>query len=308
VQIAPALPLQTTAPLASPRCTCESDPATDAPPPAPVAPAPAPVAPEAPRTDDSGITADGGARARGLLDKLEAGHFSPVADLRLRINFHEELAARAEQRVEDAINEQAPALNAAVESGLADVLAAAGATEEDRAAAAELLSQFQTSLDSTLDESDARVTTADLRDQLSTSFDSFLDQLRDLLAPDEVPPPDHADPIEGDPAAPVPAAPVDDTAPVAQAVAQAPISDADPSVPPAEPVDPVETSALDDAIASLASAFAAALDSLMTSIADAGALPEPVAPSNSGRAFAKFLAQYQALTASAGADDLEALA
>jgi hypothetical protein len=46
-------------------------------------------------------------KAAGVIRLLESGHFKGVADVRLRINFHDELSARATERSLSAVNEAA---------------------------------------------------------------------------------------------------------------------------------------------------------------------------------------------------------
>ena len=71
-----------------------------------------------------------GPRGRGVLRLLEAGHFKGVADVRLRINFHDELEARAAERGREALGGATDALIDSVAGGVSSLVEAQSAQQQ----------------------------------------------------------------------------------------------------------------------------------------------------------------------------------
>ena len=87
-----------------------------------------PAAPrrEAPADATDAAKAGASGRGRGVIRNLEAGHFKGVADVRLRINFHDELAQRAAARGGEALADGAESLVATMVEAVSSSLAVAG--------------------------------------------------------------------------------------------------------------------------------------------------------------------------------------
>ncbi len=281
-------------------------------------PGQAALVPAAEEQDTVEFESDEGGQ-RGVIRLLEAGHFKGVADLRLRINFHDELAARAGAAGTQTATDGTAALSDQVTAQAQELIGGWGLDEESQAAADDLLTQFESATQAALGESvqDGKIDTTRLADLLRTAFQTFAGGLAGLApaaGPVEPPAGDTAeDGTSGSPAADLPAdmpagtdtpAPAE-TVPTSEAsTAEAPVVDGGTSAdtqaqPPPQPVgdasgDPAPS--LDPRIEPLAQFFADELTNLLTSVADAGQLPPLTSePSGHGKAYDKFLAIYHGL-------------
>lgn len=113
---------------------------------------------------------------KGVLRLLQEGHFKGVSDVRLRINFFDELAAIEAGKLQ-AVAEQK--VNAVLESvgGIVDTFLAAeenGLTEEQTAGVPELQETFVQAVSGYINEP---VT------DLNNAFEDFVEALRNLFAP-----------------------------------------------------------------------------------------------------------------------------
>jgi len=270
-----------------------------------------------------------GEHVPGVLRLLEEGHFRGVADVRLRINFHEQLAARAQAAAVPVAAEGTARLADAVTAAAADVLAPYATDAQTKAAVDGLLSTFDEAVAAAGDAigSDGAIDVNALETSLQSAFDDLLAELRSLLAEPAV------EPQADGPAAPVPAdttepgavdAPTsggtvltDPTAPatiyVGGAVAQPVAADGPVTPAPTETNPSTETGdnesgtvppSSTDALAALTDAFHEALSILLSSIDSALQLPEPTPPSGNGAAFDKFVAIYGGLRDGTSLDDL----
>ena len=247
-----------------------------------------------------------GTRAKGVLRNLEAGHFKGVADVRLRINFFDELSARAGGVAQAAAVEASATLVGAVAERAGELLHPFATDENTREELAGLIDEFSAAVKDVAGETaaaggfDIDAFTASIQDAFST----FVEQAGSLLAPlvaDPEPPPDpDIEPDDAASSARPDGAALDTkgdgsaTLSIDQAVPRiASAVDAPDTVvePPAG--DPSPT--LDDAIASLVVAFDEALATLTESMSAVATLPEPSAPSGNGVAYDKFLEMYNAL-------------
>lgn len=267
----------------------------------------------------------------GVVRLLEAGHFKGVADVRLRINFFDELSARSAERAAPVIQEHADKLIHTVTSQVDDLVGLFSLNEEDQAAVAELVAQFNAQVE------DAVTSTSPdngetLVARLGSAFDALASQLRELLTTTDEPGSGDATPggtsditklttADGQPA-PTQLTPVLDerilldsaTLAGAQNAATTDLSkliqpgdavDDEPLNPTAGQSDNTSAS-LDDALTALRQAFEGAITSLTTAINDATLLPEPTAPNGNGQAYAKFLSAYDELRGSASTIEVSA--
>jgi len=135
--------------------------------------APSPDSVEARATDE----ADDHDEARGVLRLLMAGHFRGVADVRLRINFHEELAALETAAARAAAEEAVADVTGAVSARLEELLQSDELTEDQQTAAASFGEDFaQAAADAP--------STDDVAGALNAAFDGLLASLTDLLTPE----------------------------------------------------------------------------------------------------------------------------
>ena len=270
---------------------------------------PAPQEPSAVPVDDAvaASTQDGDSsdtRAQGVLRLLESGHFRGVADVRLRINFFDELSAKATADAQQAAQAGAANLVSGVNDNLAGLTEALGANPDAGASLGDLTKAFQDGVQNSLDAFLGTQTpdSAALADSLQSAFTTLVDGLRAALTPQD----SVAIPVDSAPAQSA-EVPVDATSagtseadPGAASVdAGAAASDPAPVVPLPETQDPApsDTPAFDlaGALTSLKTVFDNLLGSMMDSVSNRAMLPDPSSPSGNGKAYDKFLEAYNDL-------------
>ena len=212
--------------------------------------------------------ADGDERSpRGVLRHLQEGHFNGVADVRLRIVFHDELAETAEASVRQSTEENLATLVAGVDSEIEALLSQDGLSEEAKAAIGEHQATFDAAI---ADAGDTHVYGDEIRaeaffDGVRSAFDTLHSSLQEILR--------ETQPTE--------------------------TSDGTSSRPLPERISESGSGSRFDAIISgLQSTFASAFDALTDAFDVARALPILSEPSGNGRAYEKFLAIYDELNAS----------
>lgn len=254
----------------------------------------------------------------GVIRLLEAGHFKGVADVRLRINFFDELSARAQAAAVPVVERESGELLTAITAKVDELVTALAVDDEAQEAVAGLVEEFNAAVQAAVDEatSGGAIQTEGLTAAIQAAFEVLRERLTELLdasltEPElpvgrDVTPPDPAvdrsrlsvRDTKADRSAPV--EPVDDRLSATGATRITLLNDADP-IRPVEPLDipdgatddPALT--LDDAIALLTNAFQEALSALLASINQAAQLPNPSPPSGNGVAYDKFLAIYNNL-------------
>lgn len=217
---------------------------------------------------------------RGVIRLLQEGHFRGVADVRLRINFAEELQGIQAAGTGALLNEALPALQRELDAAIEAFVGEGSLPEEAVSTLREAQTAFNTQLGTLLEGGEDGVGPADdVFAALRTAFEDFLASLVPPQAPEE----DAILPIAGD-AAEVPAG----TPESALAVTE----------PTTVPVAEGETDLPGDAFAGLRETlrgiFEETLASAQDSI-DALALPPLSEPNGNGRAYEKFLAAYDDL-------------
>jgi len=289
-----------------------------------------PVRDESPKGETTG---DG----RGVIRLLESGHFRGVADVRLRINFFDELSTRAQTAARPIIESATDQFTTTVGDevlALAREVSATDATGEVN----ELLAAFEAAVREGIGEgTDAEATAA----ALQSAFDELVAGLRDALsvstgdtvgregdganddgvskigtAPVEaaVSPVGSADvnPVLAEPGEPVNVTPItrvgktalDDSAtepttddvPVDPPIGDLPDQPVEQPTPtPDDGAVPGESTSLDDALAALTAQFEQALQNLLATMGEATRLSDPTPAKGNGKAYDKFLAEYNAL-------------
>jgi len=146
-------------------------------------------------SDDSHETS-----AKGVIRLLESGHFRSVADVRLRINFHDELEARREEAARPVIEHATETFTNTVSDGVNDVVASLGLED----AVVEEIGAFTDSINTALADfsSDAAAVEQSLRDafgELLVSLQASYESEAPAGSADEAPPADAA-PVPIDPA------------------------------------------------------------------------------------------------------------
>ncbi len=202
-------------------------------------------------------------KSKGVVRLLQEGHFKGVAEVRLRINFQNEIAQLGADSVHSGFDDKLQFFLTGVQQEFEDLFTAIGATEEQAASASALFDGFKSAINDIANAflNGGGVNFSALSGQVQSDFDSFIINLQIELHIEPVAPP--AVPVEGSP----------------------------------EPEISTENSFLDQfrsAFANHLSSFISELNSL------ANALPELSGPSGNDAAYSKFLAILEGLnTASA---------
>lgn len=152
-----------------------------------VAPAPAPAEEGAiqPETGEEPEHEgeEAGGRGRGVIRLLQAGHFRGVADVVLRIRFHDELVASTAADRAQAAADEAESLTQAGDQALEELLATEGVTEDQVGAVQQLKADFAqtvTDLVATFlagDQSDLGQFAAEVR----SAFEEFLSAVQSVF-------------------------------------------------------------------------------------------------------------------------------
>ncbi len=221
----------------------------------------------------------GKARAHGVLRLLQAGHFKGVADVRLRINFHEQLSAAQAEATRGAGEQAAHQLSDAVNTALDALAATEGLDEQQVTAIGDLRDEFNAAVGQAINDFlQADAGGQALTGGLQSAFDALVDGLGIILpapAGEQI-----AEPLP--PETEPPAEPVVE-AQLKPVVEPAPDAEAKPKTP--------------DPLAALHEAFRGGMDALNDALTNTSILP-PLSPApGHGRAYAKFLAIYERLHA-----------
>ena len=258
--------------------------------------------------DDAQVVDSDQGKARGVIRLLEAGHFNGVADVRLRINFFDELSARAQETAQPILQEQGALLADTISSGVEEIAGSLAVDQETRDALGVLVEDFNGAvLTAISNETDSQpVDGAGLEASLEAAFEAFVGQLTDLLGStrDEGSisvDADNEPVIEavGSPTPQVVTQADGDEAMVQDRTGELAAIESEPvSVELGQADDPTLTAAsqtLEEAIASLRQAFSDSLSALLQSFQSSLSLADPSAPTGQGVAYEKFLATYNEL-------------
>jgi HPt (histidine-containing phosphotransfer) domain-containing protein len=244
--------------------------------------------------------AQDGEKARGVLRLLEAGHFKGVADVRLRINFFEQLSAGAAARGALTARSLVSDLIETINGQVDELIGPLADGSEEAVAIEDLRSEFESAVHTHVDGfvSGERVNLDGLAEAIQSSFNALVDELRrTLMTPDG---PEAADEPAGD------ASDADHTLQgqlgnvsgrsPAVVPAQADVAPDDTVVAPQHPAETSDRNTdLEAALASLVSTFDALLSQLLDSVGNAFRMPDPSPPSGEGVAYNRFMDIYNEL-------------
>ena len=258
------------------------------------------ASPTATPQSETAPTADlrDGDKVPGVIRRLEEGHFRGVADVRLRINFFEQLSARATASAQPVVEQGAGELIDTVRGELDALLGTLAVDESQREQIGGLVEEFDAAVQAAVEQfsGNGAIDTEALTGAIEGAFNTLVEQLQELLtAPVPEPEP------QTDPNPPEPTGGKNGETPQTDTGAEegAPTADGTPAVVAAVPTteDPVDepASSLDDALAALRETFTDALSVLTTSIQSATQLADPSPPHGNGVAYNKFLAIYDGL-------------
>jgi len=227
--------------------------------------------------------------AKGVVRLLLAGHFKGVADVRLRMNFFEEIQTRQSAAVAPVVEETLPDLLAAVDSAVQSIQGDPALTEDQ---SLELSNLKDTFVDETESIRGAFLggnasSPEGFLSSLRVAIDGFVHNLGLLLGSQSSADAGATEVTAG--------APTGETESPDETITQSPEGDlTETEAPPAgdlEPATPPPAPA--DMLASLSDTLTAWLDELSAALADASVLP-PLSPAQgNGVAYQKFLSMYQ---------------
>jgi len=217
---------------------------------------------------------------RGVIRLLQEGHFKGVADVRLRINFADELSALSQSSLRGAVSGDVSAVLAAVDTEVNEFLA----SDEFDEAFVQAVRGAQDAFDSSVNDlatafgEASDPATADLLAGIQAAYDGFVSALTEIFTQDE----GGIGEVVGD-GVEAPPIPVEgETIP------------ADAPPPPTTTISTELQSFLDK----LTTAFDSALTSFGNSLTQASEVLPPLSePSGNGAAYEKFLAILNGLNA-----------
>jgi len=245
----------------------------------------------------------------GVVRLLLEGHFKGVADVRLRINFFEELNGLQREELHAAVDEIGPSLVEEVTETVEAIVSSEHLSEEQSTSLAQQLEAFTRSVTQLLEEftDSSDPDPEGLISGINAAFAELEAAIASLPPAEEAP----ATPTEG--MTPTVSSPAPSLAP-----ADAPVTPAageTPTVPTATPslADGAEEPTVSNASASafnlstflddLKDVFQTAMDTLKEGLNQADILPPLSEPEGRGKAYAKFLAIYQQLGGGAATED-----
>jgi hypothetical protein len=135
---------------------------------------------------NSGAADDGGEEGQGVIGLLQEGHFKGVADVRLRINFFDELAAIESGELKTASEGSINGVLGAVGGDAESLLSLSETPEEDRDGLQGLQDAFAAAVNAANEEfMGAEVPSKDgLAESINWAFEAFIDGLQQLFGPE----------------------------------------------------------------------------------------------------------------------------
>ncbi|MHC4112261.1 MAG: hypothetical protein ACYSUY_14405 [Planctomycetota bacterium] len=261
-----------------------------------------------PSVQTSDSTSETSEELAGVILNLMDGHFKGVADVRLRINFQEEIEAIEAAERQAIAEEQFGQILESVtvtgddepplESTTALVAESQEQTDEpavtDLDGVAELQEALTDDINAIKESYFGTLASSDeLADDLWAVFNNFVDSMLELYPPPEEAPPEepkHIPPLEPEPA-------------IATVLESEPVSESEP-VPESEPLiesepvtdpEPEPTPDIQGYLEDLETAFSTAIDDLIEALNMVSVLPELSGPSGNGTAYQKFVSIYNEL-------------
>ena len=255
-------------------------------------------------------------KAPGVLRLLEAGHFKGVADVRLRINFFEQLSTAAQAAAVPVFEEKSGDLLAAVSEKVDELIAPLATDDDMMSEIGALVEEFDAAVRAARDEtgSDGSLDTAALGDAIQSAFASLVDRIAELFNRPQDEPEQPTDREADSPGDFVNRSRLVDVKAEIEtpALVTRTLIDAGESTPIValddqarvlpeevselnEDTDEGTGATIEDALASLTDVFQEAFSDLLASLADAAQLADPSPPSGNGVAYDKFMAIYNDL-------------
>jgi len=246
------------------------------------------------------VEEEGGGRAHGVLRLLQEGHFNGVADIRLRINFTDEIAALEAENVKATSADGAPALSDSVSDSVNSLVGQGIISQEQ---ANEFLETFRQDTELAINNfrNSQDPVTSGLVTALITVFDALVAALTAAQQGQQTQSQDQTVPTS------------DGSQQASDSVDQIQTDETQPTDPPSQ--DPASDITTDDTLTSdpalpqqqvfhfqafidyLTDSFTDALDEFVNSLNGSSPLPELSGPNGNGKAYQKFLDIYNQMHA-----------
>lgn len=221
---------------------------------------------------------------KGVIRNLLNGHFKGVADVRLRINFNDEIVALEQARLAEVTETGISALSEAINN---EINAALGSEEIDEETSILIASALET-LNNDISQLRTNISQSEnLSSEIRTSFDNFVLSVK---------------PVTEEPAVSEP--PVSDQTglSVAEQTEEIAIPNTEETVGEAT-LEEEPQFLMDRFLADLTATFETELALLETILSDTKVLPELSEPNGNGRAYDKFLTIYNEMKDSINTDN-----
>lgn len=235
-----------------------------------------PLTVDEPASAEEAVAAAEDDQSQGVLRLLQEGHFKGVADVRLRINFFDELQAIEAQGNLETAQEGFSQFSTSLEADVAALKDSGTLTQEQSAALDEFLAQVR----AIQDGYDGTTPFAEVIAGLQGQMDALLGKLTLPVVPVE-------EEVTQESTEEVLTEPVPQELPEAAAAVEAAEEPIVTEIPAQEP-NPFE-----QLVANLRQSFDLAIGQLGSDMSGSGVLPPLSEPSGNGRAYAKFLAIYE---------------
>lgn len=219
---------------------------------------------------------------KGVIRLLQEGHFKGVADIRLRINFSEELSAIENGEIQKVVGEKIPAITDSVNATLKALLSSDKLSDEQATSISEQMQTFSRSVDLIKEDflNTAQPSKEALISGLSSNFEEFIGSLNPILLPAET-------------------ELTDDNSPSEDVRTEEPIAVNSAGEENGETIESDQAMGLEpilqDFTQSLKTTFTGALNELTNALNDIKILPDLSEPTGNGKAFDKFLSIYNNL-------------
>jgi microcompartment protein CcmK/EutM len=225
-------------------------------------------------------------RTKGVIRLLQEGHFKGVADVRLRMNFFDELSAIEHAGLSEAVEAVVPELQDTVNGQIDGLLASGELNEAQTAGVVEAQAVFNAATDEAVVafSGSGALNTDGLQEGVQLAFDALVESLTPLLTSLESVEGGVLEAAEGE-------EPAVQGEVGAAGILTSGVPEASTEVTTAVPEETPPT-LLSTFLNDLQNAFDTALEEVGNALASASSLPALSEPSGNGVAFEKFLAIY----------------
>lgn len=221
-------------------------------------------------------------KVKGVIRLLQEGHFKGVADIRLRINFFEELSAMENGEIQKVAGEKVSAITDSVNANLDDFLLSGNLSDEQANTILDQIETFTQSVGLIKEDflNTAQLSKEDLISGLNSNFEEFISSLNSTLLPPETELTDDISTIEN--------------LGIEESITVNPAGEENNEIIEPDQAEGPET-IFQDFIQNLKTTFAEALNKLTSALNDITIMPDLSEPNGKGKAFDKFLTIYNNL-------------